>query len=105
MLTDIDQRLSAYRAGREDAKLLLRAYLHLATNNKAEQARRPAMHRRKRSCGSDSVACRRFAARLLSMVATCRQQGRHLLDLLVAAGEATLRGSPPPSPLAAWQGA
>ncbi|WP_029212981.1 recombinase family protein [Arsenicicoccus bolidensis] len=32
MLTDIDQRLSAYRAGREDAKLRLRAYLHLATN-------------------------------------------------------------------------
>ncbi|MGD7708143.1 DUF2637 domain-containing protein [Microlunatus sp. Y2014] len=32
MLTDIDQRLSAYRDGREDAKLRLRAYLHLATN-------------------------------------------------------------------------
>ncbi len=32
MLTDIDQRLAAYRAGREDAKLRLRACLHLATN-------------------------------------------------------------------------
>ncbi len=32
MLADIDQRLNAYRAGREDAKLRLRAYLHLATN-------------------------------------------------------------------------
>lgn len=32
MLADIDQRLNAYRAGREDAKLRRRAYLHLATN-------------------------------------------------------------------------
>src|SRR5699024_1111727 len=31
MLTDIDQRLSVYRAGREDAMLRLRAYLHRAT--------------------------------------------------------------------------
>jgi len=32
MLADIDQRLGAYRAGREDAKIRPRAYLHLATN-------------------------------------------------------------------------
>jgi hypothetical protein len=36
-------------------------------------------------------------------VATCRQQGRPLLDLLVAAGEAAWRDSPPPSLLPARQ--
>jgi hypothetical protein len=32
-----------------------------------------------------------FVARLLTAVATCRQQGRYLLDFLVAAGEAAMR--------------
>ena len=49
----------------------------------------------------DSEAGSRFAERLLSVVASCRQQGRGLLDFLVAAGEAALRGSPSPSLLAA----
>ncbi len=31
-LADIEQRLGAYQAGRADAKIRLRAYLHLATN-------------------------------------------------------------------------
>lgn len=35
MLAAINQRLSACRAGREDAELRLRAYLHLATNTHA----------------------------------------------------------------------
>jgi hypothetical protein len=39
----------------------------------------------------------RFAERLLTVAATCRQQGRLLLDFLVAAGESALRGSTPPS--------
>lgn len=43
----------------------------------------------------------RFAERLLTVVATCRQQGRHLLDFLAAAGEAALRRSLPPSLLPA----
>lgn len=55
MLADIDQRLNAYRAGREDAKLRLRAYLHLATNAHAfylacdEGRRRCATRRSPRS--------------------------------------------------------
>jgi transposase len=53
--------------------------------------------RRKGSFGSDSAAGSRFAQRLLTVVATCRQQGRPLLDFLVAAGVAALPGSPPPS--------
>lgn len=35
MLADIEQRLSAYRAGREDARIRLRDNLHLATNAQA----------------------------------------------------------------------
>jgi len=45
-----------------------------------------------------------FAERLLTMVASCRQQGRLPLAFLVAAGEAALRGSSPPSLLPAPQG-
>ncbi len=73
------------------------------TNNVAERALRPAVLWRKGSFGSDSEAGSRFAERLLTAVATCRQQGRPLLDLLVAAGEAALRDSPPPSLLPARQ--
>ena len=58
---------------------------------------------RKGSFGSDSEAGSQFAERLLTVVATCRQQGQHLLDFLVAAGEATLRGSLLPSLLPAPQ--
>ena len=71
------------------------------TNNMAERALRPAVLWRKGSFGSDRRAGSRFAEQLLTVVATCRQQGRHLLDFLAAAGEAPLRGSPPPSLLSA----
>jgi transposase len=73
------------------------------TNNGAERALRPAVLWRKGSFGSDSEAGSRFAERLLTVVASCRQQGRPLLAFLVAAGEAVLRGSPPPSLLPAPQ--
>jgi transposase len=74
------------------------------TNNVAERALRPAVLWRKGSFGSDSEAGSRFTERLLTVVASCRQKGRHLLDFLVAAGEATLWGSPPPSLLSAAPG-
>jgi transposase len=74
------------------------------TNNAAERALRPAVLWRKGSLGSDSEAGSRFAERLLTVVASCRQQGRPLLAFLVAAGEAAVRGSPPPSLLPAPQG-
>jgi transposase len=73
------------------------------TNNAAERALRPAVLWRKGSFGSDSEAGSRFAERLLTVVATCRQQGRRLLDILVAAGEAVLQGTPAPSLLPAGQ--
>jgi hypothetical protein len=74
------------------------------TNNVAERALRPAVLWRKGSFGSDSEAGSRFAERLLTVVATCRQQGRRLLECLVAAGEAALRGTVPPSLLPARYG-
>src|SRR5204863_5196465 len=74
------------------------------TNNVSERALRPAVLWRKGSYGSDSPAGSRFAERLLTVVATCRQQGRSLLDFLVAAVQATLRGSPSPSLLPAPHG-
>jgi transposase len=45
-----------------------------------------------------------FVERLLTVVATCRQQGRPLLGFLMAVGEAALRGIPPPSLIPAPQG-
>jgi transposase len=55
---------------------------------------------RKGSFGSDSESDSRFAERLLTVVATCRQQGRALVHFLVAASAAALWGGPPPSLLA-----
>ena len=74
------------------------------TNNVAERALRPAVLWRKGSFGADSAAGSQFVERLLTVVATCRQQGGHLLDFLVGAGEAALRGMPPPSLITAPSG-
>jgi len=74
------------------------------TNNVSERGLRPVVLWRKGSFGSDSAAGSRFAERLLTVVASCRQQGRPLLAFLMAAGEAALRETAPPSLLAAPQG-
>jgi hypothetical protein len=47
--------------------------------------------------GQDSEAGSCFAERPLTMIASCRQQRRSVLDLLVAAGEAALQGTVAPS--------
>jgi len=75
------------------------------TNNASERALRPAVLWRKGSFGADSESGSRFAERLLTVVATCRQQGRRLLDFLVAAGEATLQDVAAPSllPVLQWE--
>jgi len=65
---------------------------------------RPAVLWRKGSFGSDSAAGSHFAERLLTVVATCRQQGRSVLAFLVAAGEAALHGIAAPSLLPAPHG-
>jgi transposase len=74
------------------------------TNNAAERALRPGVLWRKGSFGSDSEAGSRYAERMLTVVATCRQQGRQLLDFLVAAGEAAVQGTAAPSLLPKPQG-
>jgi transposase len=71
------------------------------TNNVSERALRPAVLWRKGSFGSDAEAGSRFAERLLTVAATCRQQGQPLLDFLAAVGEAVVVGSAPPSLLPA----
>src|SRR5262245_1365793 len=70
----------------------------------AARAPRPAVLWRKGSFGFDSEARSQYSDRLLTVAATYRQQGRPLLGFLVAAVEAALRGSSPPSLLPVGQG-
>ena len=67
------------------------------TNNAAERALRPAVLWRKGSFGTQSDAGSRFVERIMTVVATCKQQGRDLLDFLVMAITAARLGLPPPS--------
>jgi len=67
------------------------------TNNAAERALRPAVLWRKGSFGTQSEAGSRFVERLLTVAASCKQQGRGLLDVLVQAITADRLGLPPPS--------
>ena len=67
------------------------------TNNAAERALRPAVLWRKGSFGTQSDEGSRFVERLLTVAATCKQQGRGLLDFLIQAITASRLGLPPPS--------
>jgi transposase len=67
------------------------------TNNAAERAARHAVQWRKTSYGTDSQAGSQFVSRILSVVATCRQQSRHVLDYLTQCCEAALHGDTAPS--------
>ncbi len=67
------------------------------TNNAAERALRPGVLWRKGSFGSQSDRGSRFAERMLTVAASCRQQKRHLLTFLVEACQGALAGSSPPS--------
>lgn len=71
------------------------------TNNAAERALRPAVLWRKGSFGTQSDADSRFVERIMTVAATCKQQGRGLLDFLVAVTTAARLGLPPPSVLPA----
>jgi transposase len=74
------------------------------TNNRGEQAIRPAVLYRKVSLGTQSARGSRFVARMFTVIATCRQQGRDVLDYLTAAIVAHRRGLPAPSLLPAPAG-
>ena len=67
------------------------------TNNAAERAERHAVIWRRISGGTDSAAGSRFVERMLSVVATCRQQGRNVLDYLRSCFEAARSGQAIPS--------
>jgi transposase len=67
------------------------------TNNVPERALRGAVIWRKISFGTDSENGSRFVERILTVVATLRQQRRHVLAYLTAACEASLHGRPAPS--------
>jgi transposase len=67
------------------------------TNNAAEQALRPAVLWRKGCFGAQSAAGNTFVERILTIVATCRQQERHLLTFLTAAVDAYWQGQPAPT--------
>src|SRR3954451_14280863 len=67
------------------------------TNNAAERALRFAVIWRRISGGTDSQRGSRFVERMLSVVATCRQQGRNVLAYLTSCFEAHHQGQPIPS--------
>jgi transposase len=67
------------------------------TNNAVERALRHAVIWRRISGGTDSVRGSRFVERMLTVVATCRQQNRNVLDYLNSCFEADRRGQSLPS--------
>ena len=71
------------------------------TNNRSERTLRHAVLWRKSSGGTDSPAGSRFVERILSVVATARQQNRNVLEILTACCQTRLDGSAAPSLLPA----
>src|SRR3954469_24214840 len=67
------------------------------TNNDAERALRHGVIYRKTSGGTESEAGSRFVERMLSVVATCRQQEVNVLDYLTRCYQAHLDGQATPS--------
>jgi transposase len=73
------------------------------TNNAAERALRHAVIWRRISGGTASESGSRFVERMLTVVATCRQQGRNVLEYLTSCFEADRRGQSIPSLLPAME--
>ena len=67
------------------------------TNNDAERALRHGVIYRKLSGGTDSESGSRFVERILTVVATCRQQEINVLDYLTRCYQAHLDSQPVPS--------
>ena len=67
------------------------------TNNAAERALRHAVCWRKTSHGTDSACGSRFVERMLTVVGSCRQQGRSVLAFLTECVRAERNGSARPS--------
>jgi transposase len=71
------------------------------TNNVGERAERHGVLWRKTSGGTDSEPGSRFVERVLTVVQTCQQQGKNVLDYLVACIDAWRHNRAPPPLLAA----
>ena len=71
------------------------------TNNAAERALRHAVIWRKLSFGTQSAAGSRFVERLLTVIETCRRQGRDAFAWLSGAVRAHFNNQPAPSLLPA----
>lgn len=67
------------------------------TNNAAERSLRHAVIWRKLSFGTQSAAGSRFVETLLSVIETCRQQNRNVLDYVTRSVEAHFHGHKAPS--------
>ncbi len=67
------------------------------TNNAAERALRHAVQWRKTSYGTDSAVGSHFVENVLTVVATCRQQDRPVLDFLTRCCQALYAGTQAPS--------
>jgi transposase len=67
------------------------------TNNAAERALRHAVCWRETSYGTDPAHGSRFVERVLTVVTTCRQQGRDVPDYLTECCQAAPRGAAPPA--------
>lgn len=67
------------------------------TNNAGERAARPGVLLRKTSGGTASAAGSRFVERMLTVVETCRRQGKNVLDYLSACLENWRQDRDPPS--------
>lgn len=67
------------------------------TNNSSERALRHSVQWRKTSFGSRAAAGTEFVARMLTVVETCRRQGRNILDFVSHAITAKLNSMPSPT--------
>src|SRR5262245_52839697 len=67
------------------------------TNNAAERALRHAVQWRKTSYGTESATGSHFVENILTVIATCRQQGRNVLEYLTGCCRAALEGTTPAS--------
>jgi transposase len=67
------------------------------TNNEGERTERHGVLLRKTSGGTDSRQGSRFVERILTVVHTCRRQGKRVLDYLSACIETWRHGCDPPS--------
>jgi transposase len=83
--------------GEEHLWTFLRVQGTEPTNNAAERALRHAVIWRRISGGTASESGSRFVERMLTVVATCRQQGRSVLEYLTSCFEADRRGRLIPS--------